>query len=280
VTDGATEELERLHASPRRLAVIVPVYGRSDLTASVLRDLQRENDLATTCIVDNEGSYRRTTDEIVLRPGSNLGWAAGCNYGLRAAQRGGYQAFIILNNDVELSLHFLRGLLQAWHETNAGLVAPLYDHSWPHQWPALKVSAANYQPNDHTREIPFADGTCLFIPRDTLTSIGFLDSDSWPSYGWGCDKDYALRVRSAGRSVILTYRSYLNHIGRQTFATMSRYSEREAQAECDRGMATKWGSRWKDTLFDGFPDVSRTDLMQDEIEISRCKDRNYIYKVR
>lgn len=272
-----SKDLERLQASSRCLAVVIPVYGRSDLTTSVLQDLRRESDLATTCVIDNKGSHRRVADEVVLRPGTNLGWAAGCNYGLRAAVRGTYQAFVILNNDVELSSHFLRGLLQTWHESGAGLVAPSYDHSWPHQWPAVKVSARNYEPNEYSKKVPFADGTCLFIPRNTVTSIGFLDSGSWPSYGWGCDKDYALRVRSIGRSVVLTYRSYLNHIGRQTCATMPWYSEGEAQAECDRGMVTKWGSRWKDTLFDGFPDVSRTDLMQDGIELSRCTESNCIH---
>jgi hypothetical protein len=111
------------------------------------------------------------------------------------------------------------------------------------------------------RGVPFLDGTCLLVPHDTLLRVGFVDEHTWPRYGWGCDKDYALRVRHCGGTVAVTERSFLNHLGRQTASQQPSYDETEAEAENDAGMAAKWGTDWQDVLYGTFH-VPRAGLAQ------------------
>jgi len=247
------------------VAVIVPAYGQHHLTRDVLQDLRDDGYPCAVYIVDNGGDYRATGDEHVLRPGANLGWAGGCNLGLITAQQRGHAGYVLLNNDVRLSHRFLPGLLEAWQHTGAALVAPVYDHNWPQQRVSFAGPAGEYSPRKLDRAVPFTDGTCIFIPHQTLLRVGLLDERTWPRYGWGCDKDYALRVRRAVGTVWITERAYLNHFGRQTAAKATWYSEQEAEAENDAGMATKWGPAWKDLLYAGFDGTPREGVVQRRI---------------
>jgi hypothetical protein len=171
------------------------------------------------------------------------------------AQDQGHCAYILLNNDVRLSPGFLSGLLGAWRRTGAALVGPVYDRNWPQQRIVYTGPAADYRPQPSERPVPFADGTCLLIPHSTLRAAGLIDEQTWPRHGWGCDKDYALRVRFAGGRVHVTERAYLNHLGRRTAAAQPGYDEVDAEAENDAGMAAKWGPEWRELLYAGFPDT-------------------------
>lgn len=249
-------------------AVIVPAYGQHHLTRAVLQDLRDDGYPCAVYIVDNGGDYRATGEEYVLRPGANLRWAGGCNLGLITAQQHGHAGYVLLNNDVRLSHGFLLRLLEAWRDTGAALVGPVYDHNWPQQRVSYAGPASEYRPRKLDRAVPFTDGTCMFIPHRTLLQVGLLDERTWPRYGWGCDKDYALRVREASGTVWVTERAYLNHLGRQTAAKAIWYSEQEAEAENDAGMAAKWGPAWKDLLYAGFDSTPREGVVQHRIAVA------------
>jgi GT2 family glycosyltransferase len=105
----------------------------------------------------------------------------------------------------------------------------------------------------------------MMISRSTIESVGLVDEIGWPSYGWGCDKDYCLRARLAGGSIWVTERAFLNHLGRQTAQTINGYSESDAELENDRGMAAKWGPNWLDRLYDGFSMVPRLGTVQQQL---------------
>jgi hypothetical protein len=249
----------------RDAAVIIPVYGQRHLTEAVLADLRRQDCRHTVYVVDNRGDHEPIGAEFVLRPGWNLRWAGGCNIGLLAAQDQGHCAYILLNNDVRLSPGFLSGLLGAWRRTGAALVGPVYDRNWPQQRIVYTGPAADYRPRPSERPVPFVDGTCLLIPHTTLRAAGLIDEQTWPRHGWGCDKDYALRVRFAAGRVQVTERAYLNHLGRRTAATQPGYDEADAEAENDTGMAAKWGPEWRDLLYAGFADAPRAGLVQQRL---------------
>lgn len=247
------------------VAIIVPVYGQHHLTRAVLQDLRYDGSACTVYIVDNGGDYIAAGEEHVLRSETNLQWAGGCNFGLLAAQERGHTGYVLLNNDVRLSHSFVDGLLEAWRDTDAALVGPVYDDNWPQQRILYAGPADAYNTRQLDRVVPFIDGTCMLIPDQTLRQVGLLDERTWPRYGWGCDKDYALRTRQAGGSVWVTERSYLNHLGRQTAAKTTWYNEQEAEAENDLGMAAKWGPAWKDLLYAGFGNTPREGVVQQRI---------------
>lgn len=247
------------------VAVIIPVFGRHDLTRTILDDLVQEEGSFDIWLVDNLGSFDPgDVSAEIVRPGANLGWCRGCNYGVSVAWDHGYDAFVLMNNDVRLSRAFIDGLLTAAVVTDGDVIGPLYDHNWPHQRGAYRGHAAAYVGRPRDFLAPFIDGTCMLIRRSVFDRIGFFDERCWPMYGWGCDKDFALRVRAAGGSVWVTERSYLNHFGRQTARELSGYSELEAERENDQGMLQKWGCDWRELLYEGFEGIPRLGMVQEQ----------------
>lgn len=250
------------------VAVIVPTYGEHHLTHAVVSQLLIESP-EVIYVIDSLGDYEPVAGETVIRPAERLRWAAACNEGLRTAISAGHTALCLLNNDVVLSKGFVHGLMEAWASTGAGIMCPTYDHSWRHQWPTRTLpttAARDYRPVKLERDIPFADGTCLFMPRRTLELVGLLDDTTWPFFNWGCDQDFALRARSAGLDVMVTHRAYLNHRGRQTVRLDPDYSDEAAFVENCDGMIRKWGDDWTDKLFAGYPELPRAGLRQSELE--------------
>jgi GT2 family glycosyltransferase len=251
------------------VAVIICSYGREDLTCQVIADLECSKTSYRVCVVDNRGSF---VDEPgsgiqVLRPGTNLGWARGSNLGLRhMISETNAASYVLLNNDVRLSRGFVHGLHSASQRTAGGVIAPVYDHNWPQQRVTYAGSPSAYRSKTVDRRVPFVDGTCMFIGRCTIEEVGFLDEVSWPDWGWGCDKDYCLRVRAAGLGIVVTEGSFLSHLGRGTAATIPGFSEAQAEAENDAGMATKWGESWRELLYSGFEGCDRIGLVQSRLQ--------------
>ena len=227
-----------------RLAVIIPVYGREELTRAVLRDVAREP-WVEVVVVDNRGDFHLDVPGDVLRPGGNLGWAGGCNFALRQlVERDRHDAFVLLNNDTRLSRGFFSQLDIGWRHSGAWLLGPVYDGVWPTQRVGHVDWAFSYRIRDTEREVPFLDGTCIFLPRSTLDEVGFLDTDTFPRHGWGIDFDYAIRVRHHGGRVCVTERAFVHHIGNGTASLQADGWRDLAWDEMTRGMRTKWGIAW------------------------------------
>ncbi|WP_165610382.1 glycosyltransferase [Nocardia salmonicida] len=248
------------------IAIIIPTYRRNDLITMLIADLSREQGEFDLLVVDNGGDFCDSSFPIeVTSPGENIGWARGCNLGIELCFSRGYKQVMLLNNDVHLSRNFVTGMIEAAHSSSAGILGPVYDHNWPQQNIGYRGTADEYNPRPMEHEVPFIDGTCMLISRATIESIGLLDVHTWPHFGWGCDKDYCLRARLCGESVHVTERSYLNHFARQTAADQPDFSELAAEDENDSGMRAKWGERWEDILYLGFPKVRRKGTVQIEL---------------
>lgn len=231
------------------MLVVVPVHGHHQMTHDLLADLNRESGLADVVIVDNRGDYPAIGDEEVLRPGSNLGWAAGTNLGTLDCGRSDHMGFVWLNNDTRLSAAFVAGLLQCWQTTGAGIVGPFYDCHWAHQRLRRPVPVERYRPKGVHFRAPFLDGTCMFVPVSTIHAIGLLDADTFGPIGWGAEVDYSLRARAAGLELAVTRLSYLHHeksaTGRTVFeGGLVEYATRGYPVLTD-GLRRKWGDDWR-----------------------------------
>jgi GT2 family glycosyltransferase len=232
-----------------RVLVVVPVLGHHEMTHELLGDLRREADVADVVVVDNGGDYPIAADEAVLRPGENLGWAAGTNAGTTAHRRPEHAGAVWLNNDTRLAPGHLAGLLTAWRDTAAGVVGPFYDCYWPHQR-VPDVALARYRPQRRHFRVPFVDGTCMFVAAATLDRIGLLDAETFGPVGWGAEIDYSLRARAAGLPVVVTRLAYLHHerstTGKTAFAGgLEEYASVGYPALVE-GMARKWGDDWRE----------------------------------
>lgn len=195
-----------------KAAVIIPVFGRRELTHNLLIDINRERALVDAIVVDNGGDYQQFDDEQVIRLPTNLGWLGGCNAGLRSLGDG-YDVLILMNNDTRLSHDFFCGLLRCARNHRVGLAGPSYDDpSVGHQRSDYTGPADQYSPRRRQRSVPYLDGTCLAIPRNMIRRIGYLDEIHFGSTGWGADIEYAVRVRRAGYDVRVTEQAFLNHL--------------------------------------------------------------------
>lgn len=240
-----------------RLLVTVPVYAQVELTHALLPDILKEARAVDLLVVDNGGNYTPLGDERVIRPGTNIGWAAASNLGFRIAFRNGYSHAMTLNNDTRLSHNFFAGLLDSRLPEDAGLVGPMYDEkAWRTQAAEYRGPAADYPASDHYRSAAVADGTGLCMRIDAWEAVGGLDERTFGKFSWGADADLSIRVRRAGFGVYITERSFLNHFGRKTASALvgeTRYVVK-SQWDLRKGMRRIYGKRWR-TALDSYPSV-------------------------
>jgi GT2 family glycosyltransferase len=244
-----------------RVLVVVPVYGHVDVTHALMRDLRREGSLADVVVVDNLGDYEALFDEEVLKPGRNLGWAGGTNFGTEECRRADHAGFVWLNNDTRLAEGFIAGLLRSEADTGGGVIGPFYDCHWLHQRLADRPAVESYHPRRRHYRAPFLDGTCMYIPATTVDRIGLLDAETFAPLGWGAEIDYCLQARAAGIRIVVTEAAYLHHERSVTAQTMfgGGYEEYfgKAYPVALEGLRRKWGPDWQRDLGVD-PDTSQT----------------------
>ena len=195
--------------------ITVPVYGQHEYTHALVGDLEREG--AEYLIVDNRGDYPKISNERVITPGENLGWAGGSDLGFRIAFSEGYSHAMTLNNDTRISKGFVAALLDPRLPADAGIVGPMSDLlGFPCAVADQKPDAANYAPRAQYRAVPAVEGTALVLSRECWQTIGGLDLRTFGRYGWGIDIDLALRARKAGYGVYTTEMAYINHFRGKT----------------------------------------------------------------
>jgi GT2 family glycosyltransferase len=199
------------------LLITVPVYGQHEYTHALVGDLEREG--AEYLIVDNRGDYPNISNERVITPGENLGWAGGSDLGFRIAFSEGYSHAMTLNNDTRISKGFVAALLDPRLPADAGIVGPMFDRGFPCAEADQKLDAANYVPRPLYRAVPAVEGTALMLSRECWDTIGGMDLRAFRRYGWGIDLDLALRARKAGYGLYTTEMAYINHFGRKTANT-------------------------------------------------------------
>ena len=235
-----------------RLAVIIPAFGKIDLTHAVIQDALRERDLVDLVVVDNKGDYSPTANETVLATGRNLGWLRGTNLGLSYAHTKWPNSCLVgLNNDTRLSKQFFAGLLDAANAAGEeSLVAPLYDDSFPAQRSSYRGAADDFRAQELEVRVRVVDGTCVLITALAFNKLGSFDERRFGSRGWGGIEDYCLRANAAEVGVYVTHRAYLNHAPGQTASVVDPGYKRYASAELRRGMRKKWGPDWR-VLLDG-----------------------------
>ena len=193
--------------TPEPHEIILVDNGSSDGTLPYLREL---------CARD--GRYR------LLENGENLGFAAGCNLGMRQA-RGG--RILLLNNDVVVTRGWLRGMLECLErEPGAGIVGPMSNEVAGPQ----RLAQCSYRNSEGLEEfarafgrsnggrriqVPRVVGFCMLFTRELLERVGELDA----SFGSGNfeDDDFCLRAALAGFGCVIAGDVFIHHYGSRSF---------------------------------------------------------------
>jgi GT2 family glycosyltransferase len=170
-------------------------------------------------VVDNgsaDGSaalvHERYPQVRLIENGRNLGFAGGCNVGLRAAL-GGYLALV--NQDVVVQEGWLEATLKALIPPEVGIVGCklLYpDGTIQHaggiiSYPLAHPNHYGYrEPDrgqwDRRREVDYVIGAALGLKRTVLDEIGLFDEGFFPAFYE--ETDLCFRARAAGYQVVYT----------------------------------------------------------------------------
>lgn len=203
----------RIVVSPAHLpaplvSIIIPLFNQARLTTSCLAAIEdhTSRQLYELILVDN-GSQDETAELLtayvdratILINSENLGFAAACNQGARAA-RGEYLLF--LNNDTEVTPGWLEELLKPLQEDHS-LVAVGGKLLFPdqtiqhagviivddrknhdplramHQYASLP---ANHAPANSPRIMQALTAACLLVRRSAFEQAGGFDEGYWNGY--------------------------------------------------------------------------------------------------
>jgi GT2 family glycosyltransferase len=200
-------------------SLIVPVWnGRDHLPACLDAALLQLGPCDELIVVDNgsadgsAGLVRAHYPGVrLLESERNLGFAGGCNAGLKAA-RGEF--LFLLNQDVVLQPGWLATLRDALADPGVGIVGSklLYpdgtlQHAggtlrWPRAMPGHRgVGRPDDGGWDTPQDVDYVTGAACGLRRDTFELLGPLDVGFWPAYYE--DTDYCLRCHAAGRRVVV-----------------------------------------------------------------------------
>jgi len=189
------------------------------MTAECVRSLiAMKGDDYEILIVDNgsrDGSVdylRNEFPQITLFPQErNLGFAAGCNVGMRHALAEGFEYVLLINNDTVVDQPFLSALLdEAQRIPDAAILSPkIYWYDSPDRfwwaggafslWVGIARHVGRKQVDtgqfDSPGPIDWATGCALLIRCDALRQVGLFDERL---FGNGEDLDLSLRMRRVG----------------------------------------------------------------------------------
>ncbi len=202
-----------------KVSVIVLNWNGYEHTSECLRSLaQISYPNHEVIIVDNgstDGSAQALQDGFpwcrFVRNRRNLGFAAGCNAGIRDALRRKAEYVLLLNNDAVLAHDALEPAVKAMEaDSSVGLIGgKIYYKNRPRVfWYAggtvnLLLGRAVVRGEgeldrgqyDETCEVAFVTGAMMLISRRVLETVGMLEE----AYFFSTEEyDYSLRVRRAG----------------------------------------------------------------------------------
>ena len=244
------------------VAILVVAFGHAAELPAMLRSVAAQDypqDRLQTILVDNgSGESARVAREsapaaLVLEPGDNLGFAAGCNLAVAHTTA---RIVMLVNPDVGLAPGFVRALVAALDDPDVGIAGArlLFPDGCTLQHAggdlrlplALTVHRGHGEPDaDAYRrpaEVPYVTGAALATRRTTWEQLGGFDESFWPAYYE--EVDLCLRARAAGLRVRYVPDAVATHgetsaLGRASVAYYRLY-----HANRLRLLFKHWDDRW------------------------------------
>jgi GT2 family glycosyltransferase len=205
-----------------RTGIVLLNWNSGDMTAECIRSLLKMRAQEYEIIVVDNGSKDGSVENLrgqfpkitVLPQDHNLGFAAGCNVGMKLALARRMKYVLPLNNDTLVDPEFLTELERAAQEyPQAGMISPkIYFWDQPDRlwWAGGAFSLWSGVPKmigrkerdggqfDAERPIDWATGCAALIRCEVLKEIGLFDERF---FGNGEDLDLSVRMRRAGYEV-------------------------------------------------------------------------------
>ena len=158
----------------------------------------------------------------LLTLSENIGFAAGCNVGLRQAIEQGYDYALLINNDAFAAPDMLAALLKETTPDIALLSPKIYfaadkKRLWfaggtMNRWTLDMKKTGRGQLDSpawqENRDVDYLLGTCLLVNMAVVQQIGLFDEIFYMYFE---DLDWSLRLRQAGFRLRLVSQAHLYH---------------------------------------------------------------------
>jgi GT2 family glycosyltransferase len=215
-----------------RVAIVIPMWNRLEMTQRCLRSLRGLTRLPEQVIVVDNGSWpdpRAALEAlypgmVVLRLDRNHGFAGGCNAGIRRALVDGADAIMLLNNDATADPALLGELLRGLGEDDriaAVGAKTLTDESPPRIHGAYGVLTfhgslvrvegwleAQIEQFSDERDVDSVSGGAALLRRGALEAVGLFDEEF---FAYHEDVDWCTRARQRGWRIRYVPRAVVYH---------------------------------------------------------------------
>jgi GT2 family glycosyltransferase len=211
-----------------KVTVVVLIWNEWHHTSLCLSSLQQLDYPNFDVVVIDNGSTDDSAARIretfpgvkLIENGANLGFAGGCNVGIRYAQEQGSDFIWLLNNDTTVDTGALRAMVEK-AQTNprigaVGSVIYFMDEPARLQcWGGGYVNfwlgkAGHYLEEVADDKIEFITGCSLLLSRKAIDEIGLLDEGFFMYWE---DADICFRLRRVGWLLAVAQNSKLSHKG-------------------------------------------------------------------
>jgi GT2 family glycosyltransferase len=215
------------------VAVVTVTYNSGAVVDEFMRSVLSQNHRSLLVYVIDNASSDDTLPRVrqfqdprirVIESGGNVGFAAGCNIGMRAALAEGCSHVLIINNDTTFDPTLVSRLLQSATELGADLTVPkIYRFDEPRRiWAAggrfrrlrgyasvhLGEEELDTGQYERPRPVEFAPGCCILIRRSAIERVGYFDERY---FVYTEDADYCWRAQSLGLTLWYTPGASLLH---------------------------------------------------------------------
>jgi GT2 family glycosyltransferase len=215
-----------------KVGVVIVNYNGFEYTAECVKSILASSyDNLDVIVVDNastDGSVEKLgdlfrTEITLLRSEKNIGFAGGTNIGIKTAVDRGCEFVLLLNNDTIVDEFLIQNMVHSSIENGNALIAPkifYFDESdvlwfaggfidWKkgigihYGMNCQECDAFNVQ-----KEIDFATGCCILVPKKTFDNVGLLDEAYFLYFE---DTDFSVRVKRAGMRIVYEPSAVLWH---------------------------------------------------------------------
>ncbi len=213
------------------LFAVVVNWNLKNETLACVDSLFRAGIKSGQVIVVDNGSVDNSKQALQDRFGStihlitseqNLGFAGGCNLGIKYALERQVEWVLVLNNDTRVAPSFLAALADAAASDNRfSILGPIifFDDAPDKIWysgdrllPGLlatrHVHRGQTKPPDRMVSVDFLSGCCMLIKREVFEKIGLFDKSF---FMYGEDVDFCWRARTAGFQLAVATNAMMWH---------------------------------------------------------------------
>ncbi len=194
--------------------IIIPTFNNPDFLNPCVRSIATTGHLgsyANLIIVNNgkqpiKDQFGQVPGVAVLEPGRNLGWEGGLAYALERSEA----PFVCFQNDdthiPRANCFFYEKMMMPFSDPNVGAVGPV-------STTVMGMQSIFHPACPNTKvEASFLIFFCVMLRRSFLDEVGGVDL----TLPGGDDLDLSMRLRKAGKKLVVTPEAFIIHHGFKT----------------------------------------------------------------